>query len=81
MENKKCKGGCDSYCQLHIEEFKDQFMTITRIQGSIRLPQEEVNIRIIEGGKPIDIRVGIEDFAKALFGDILVNCRVRKNER
>ena len=77
MENKECEGGCDSYCQRHIKEFKNPSMTITRIQGSIREPQELVNIRIIEEDKPLDIRVGIEDFAKALFGDILVNCKVR----
>ena len=60
------------------KEWESQEMTITRIQGSTIEPQEWVNIRIIKEGNPFDIRVGIEDFAKALFGDILVGCKVRR---
>ena len=64
-----------------MEKFEDSILSITRIQAG---DEDEINIRIISGecevfpGKPLDIRLSLEDFARAVFGDIHVNCKMRK---
>ena len=61
-----------------MNKFEDRVLAITRIQSG---DKDEVNIRFIDllsTSKPVDIRLSLEDFSKAVFGDMYINCKVRK---
>ena len=57
------------------KEWKSQELTISRTQGNLH---DEINIRLIDGVKVIDVRVSPADFTKAIFGDFFIPCKVRK---
>ena len=60
--------------EINMNKFEYCVMSITKIQSP---DKDEINIRLVDNvctGKPLDIRVCLEDFSKAIFGDIHINC-------
>ena len=72
---------CDSCGQKNvpkINKFQDALISISRVQSG---DKDEVNIRLIPEdlvGESLDMRLSLENFSKAIFGDIHINCKVRK---
>jgi hypothetical protein len=61
-----------------MNKFQNSVISISRIQSS---DVDEVNIRLIPEdliGECLDIRISLQHFSEAIFGDIHRKCKVRK---